>query len=87
MKVEELSIGDVVYAANTICDVDCGSDGYEGQILAKAGSKGIITLIGHVQEQPERSVFLVRFEDENMNLSNPVGCWLDDLVDTPIVSH
>ncbi|MEQ1529445.1 MAG: nitrogen fixation protein NifZ, partial [Methylococcales bacterium] len=79
MKVEDLSIGDVVYAANTICDFGSMQNDCKANVLAKAGCKGVITLIGHVQEQPERSVFLVRFEDETMNLGSPVGCWLDDL--------
>lgn len=87
MKVEDFSIGDVVYAASTICDRSPLPYGREGCVVAKAGSKGIITLIGHVPAQPERSVFLVRFEDERKNLSNPVGCWLDDLAITPQVSH
>ena len=46
---------------------------FEGEILAEAGTRGVITLIGHVEEEPRRSVFLVRFEDKDMNLGNPVG--------------
>jgi nitrogen fixation protein NifZ len=36
-------------------------------------------MIGHIEEQPERAVFLVRFEDEQLNLSEPIGCWVEDL--------
>jgi nitrogen fixation protein NifZ len=79
MKVEDLEIGDVVYAANTITDDGSIPDGIEGKILAEAGARGVITLIGHVEEEPSRSVFLVRFEDKDMNLGSPVGCWVEDL--------
>jgi nitrogen fixation protein NifZ len=37
-------------------------------------------MIGHVEEEPTRSVFLVRFEDKDRNLGNPVGCLVEDLV-------
>jgi nitrogen fixation protein NifZ len=26
---------------------------------------------------------LVRFEDKDMNLGNPIGCWVDDLAMEP----
>jgi nitrogen fixation protein NifZ len=79
MKVTDLEIGDMVYAAHSIIDDGSIPDGNEGEVIAPAGAKGVITLIGHVEEQPERAVFLVRFEDENLNLSEPVGCWVEDL--------
>jgi len=34
---------------------------------------------GHVEEEPSRSVFLVRFEDQELNLGQPIGCWVEDL--------
>jgi nitrogen fixation protein NifZ len=83
MKVEDLELGDVVYAATTIIDDGSIPDGTEGDILAEAGTRGVITMIGHVEEDPSRSVFLVRFEDKDMNLGNPVGCWVEDLTVEP----
>ena len=65
-----------MYAAITITDDGSIPDGTEGDVLAEAGTRGVITMIGHIEEQPERSVFLVRFEDKNMNLGNPVGAGL-----------
>ena len=79
MNVEDLELGDVVYAAKTITDDGSIPGGSEGEILAEAGTRGVITLIGHVEEEPDRSVFLVRFEDKDMNLGNPIGCWVEDL--------
>ncbi|MDD5411717.1 MAG: nitrogen fixation protein NifZ [Methylobacter sp.] len=83
MNVEELELGDVVYAAKTITDDGSIPGGAEGKILAEAGTRGVITLIGHVEEEPSRSVFLVRFEDKDMNLGSPVGCWVEDLAMEP----
>ncbi|MEI6067725.1 MAG: nitrogen fixation protein NifZ [Methylococcaceae bacterium] len=87
MKIEDLDLGDVVYAATTITDDGSIPDGLEGEILAEAGTRGVITLIGHVEEEPNRSVFLVRFEDKELNLGNPVGCWVEDLVMEPKLVH
>ena len=83
MNVEDLDIGDVVYAARLIADDGSIPDGNEGEVLAEAGTRGVITLIGHVEEEPNRTVFLVRFEDKEMNLGNPVGCWVEDLMIEP----
>ena len=79
MTVEDLDIGDVVYAAKAIFDDGSIPGGVEGQLLAEVGTRGVITLIGYVEEEPARSVFLVRFEDKDSNLNNPVGCWVEDL--------
>jgi nitrogen fixation protein NifZ len=79
MKVTDLDIGDMVYAAHSIIDDGSMPDGIEGEVLAPAGAKGVITLIGHLEEQPEKTVFLVRFEDEELNLGEPIGCWEEDL--------
>jgi nitrogen fixation protein NifZ len=83
MKIEDLDIGDVVYAAKTIIDDGSIPNGTEGEILAEVGTRGVLTMIGHIEEEPTRSVFLVRFEDKEMNLGNPVGCWVEDLAVEP----
>ena len=83
MNVEDLDIGDVVYAARLIADDGSIPGGVEGDVLAEIGTRGVITLIGHIEEEPSRTVFLVRFEDKNMNLGNPVGCWTEDLIVEP----
>ena len=79
MRVTDLQIGDMVYAAHTIVDDGSMPNTEDGEVLAPAGRRGVITLIGHLEEQPERTVFLVRFEDEQLNLGEPVGCWEEDL--------
>lgn len=83
MNIEDLDIGDIVYAAKTITDDNSIPGEVKGEILAEAGTRGVITLIGHVEEEPDRSVFLVRFEDKDMNLGSPVGCRVEDLAMEP----
>ena len=51
----------------------------EGRLLASTGTRGVIVMKGHVEEEPGRSVFLVRFEDQDLNLGQPIGCWVEDL--------
>lgn len=79
MKIEDLDLGDVVYAAHAITDDAPMPSGMRGEVLVEAGARGIITMIGHVEDQPERSVFIVRFEDRDLNLGSPIGCGPDDL--------
>lgn len=79
MNIEDLDLGDVVYAAHSIVDDGSMPDSEEGAILAEAGSRGVIVMKGHIEEEPSRSVFLVRFEDKDLNLGRPIGCWSEDL--------
>lgn len=80
MNVEDLDLGDVVYAAHTIVDDGSMPDSEEGEVLATEGARGVIVMKGYVEEDPSRSVFLVRFEDKELNLGRPIGCWLEDLM-------
>lgn len=80
MRVEDLDIGDVVYAAHSIVNDGSMPEMEESAVLAQQGARGVITMKGHIEEQPERCVFLVRFEDEASELGKPVGCWVEDLL-------
>jgi nitrogen fixation protein NifZ len=79
MNIEDLDLGDMVYAAHAILDDGTMPESQEGDVLANAGSRGVIVMKGHHEEEPMRTVFLVRFEDDNLNLGNPIGCWVEDL--------
>jgi len=80
MNIEDLDLGDVVYAAHSIINDGSMPGSEEGDVLAEQGCRGVIVMKGYVEEDPSRSVFLVRFEDAEMNLGNPIGCWSDDLM-------
>lgn len=83
MTVDDLDLGDVVYAAHSITNDGSMPDSLEGAILAKAGSRGVIVMKGHIEAEPQRLVFLVRFEDSNLTLGRPIGCWREDLAVAP----
>lgn len=80
MNIEDLDLGDVVYAAHPILDDGSMPGSEEGRLLAEAGARGVIVMKGYVEEDPNRSVFLVRFEDQELNLGRPIGCWIEDLM-------
>ncbi len=79
VNVETLEDGDMVYAASPIYN-DGGLEGVEeGALLYPEGTRGVIVRKGHLEENEERSVFLVRFEDADKNLGEPIGCWAEEL--------
>ena len=79
MNIEDLEIGDVVYAAHNIVDDGSMPDSQVDDILATSGARGVIVMLGHVEEEPKKDVFLVRFEDEKLDLGRPIGCFTEDL--------
>lgn len=80
MKIEDLGMGDVVYAAHDIIDDGSMPDNQAGDILAKAGARGAVVMLGHTEEVPKQEIYLIRVEDENLDLGRPIGCFAEDLV-------
>ncbi len=79
MKLEQLEPGDAVYAAAHIYNDGSIPGLSEGALLAEPGARGLLVQVGHLEEAPGRKVFLVRFEDADMNLGPPAGCWPEEL--------
>ncbi|MET0004099.1 MAG: nitrogen fixation protein NifZ [gamma proteobacterium symbiont of Ctena orbiculata] len=79
MKLEDLQPGDVVFAASHIFNDGGIPDVPEDELLAEPGTRGVIVETGHLEEAPERLVYLVRFEDRELNLGPPTGCWPEEL--------
>lgn len=79
VNVETLEEGDIVYAAIDMYN-DGGIENVElDTLLAPQGARGVIVRKGHLEENENRSVFLVRFEDAEKNLGLPIGCWAEEL--------
>ncbi|MGZ8217105.1 nitrogen fixation protein NifZ [Methylomagnum sp.] len=79
VNVESLEDGDIVYAA-----VPFHNDGSipgleEDALLAAEGSRGVIVARGHLEDNPDQSILLVRFEDAEKNLGPPIGAWPEEL--------
>jgi nitrogen fixation protein NifZ len=79
MTLEQLTPGDLVYAASHIYNDGGIPDIPQDALLAEPGTKGVIIETGHLEEAPERVLYLVRFEDAELNLGPPTGCWPEEL--------
>ena len=79
MDIEQLQPGDVVYAASHIYNDGSIPSLPQDALLAEMGTLGVLIEKGHLEEAPERKVYLVRFEDAELNLGPPAGCWPEEL--------
>jgi nitrogen fixation protein NifZ len=79
MRLEQLTPGDMVYAACHIYNDGGIPEIPTDALLAEPGTKGVIIETGHLEEAPERQLYLVRFEDTELNLGPPAGCWPEEL--------
>lgn len=83
MKLQDLEPGDCVYAARAIRN-DGGIPGLpDDALLAEPGTRGVILQTGHLEEDPGQVIYLVRFEDAELNLGPPTGCLPEELRTTP----
>ena len=84
MTLKQLQPGDVVYAASHIVNDGSIPALDNTETIAAPGTRGVIVNIGHLEETPERELFLVRFEDKDLNLGPPTGCWPEELSADPV---
>ncbi|NEV62929.1 nitrogen fixation protein NifZ [Thiorhodococcus minor] len=79
MELTQLNPGDMVLAAQDIFNDGGIPDMPEDALIAKAGTRGVIVNVGHLEENPDKELFLVRFEGEDLVLGPPTGCWAEEL--------
>lgn len=79
MELEQLKPGDRVYANSPIHNDGGVPNLAEDALIAASGARGMIVETGHLEEDPSQKIYLVRFEDQEMNLGPPVGCWPEEL--------
>lgn len=79
MNVQTLEPGDTVYAAQELRNDGSIPDLPNNELLAKMGTRGVLVNIGHLEEQPDLTLYLVRFENADLSLGPPVGCWPDEI--------
>ena len=84
MILKQLQPGDVVYASSHIMNDGSIPSLDESAVIANPGTRGVIINIGHLEDAPERELFLVRFEDADLNLGPPAGCWPEELSADPV---
>lgn len=79
MSLHELNPGDIVFAAKTIRNDGSVPGLSEDELIASAGTRGVIINTGHLEEDSERQLMLVRFENEHHELGPAVGVWFEEL--------
>ncbi len=84
MTLKQVQPGDVVYAASHIINDGSIPALNATAMIASPGTRGVIINIGHLEECPQRELFLVRFEDADLNLGPPAGCWPEELSAEPV---
>lgn len=84
MNLSQLNPGDLVYAAADLFNDGGIPDLAEDALIATAGTRGVIVKVGHLEEDPDRELFLVRFEGADQVLGPPAGCWKEELSPQPL---
>lgn len=77
--VDSLEEGDLVYAAMPLHNDGGLEEMPEDAFLVAEGTRGVIIRKGYLEENEDRNVFLVRFEDGTGNLGDPIGCYAEEL--------
>jgi nitrogen fixation protein NifZ len=79
MSVQNLQPGDMIYAATHVYNDGSVPGVDDSACIAVAGARGVLINTGHLEEDPDKILMLVRFEDENLDLGPPVACWPEEL--------
>lgn len=79
MNLEKLQPGDIVYAAQDIFNDGSLPTIAENELVVAKGTRGVLINTGYLEENENQTVYLVRFENENNDLNDPIGCWPEDL--------
>lgn len=85
--MSKFQMGDMVYAATDLYNEpleETGESGIPGiapgELLAGAGTRGVVVNVGHPTELPDEDIYLVRFEmDAEGTLAEPIGCLSEEL--------
>jgi len=80
MRIEELNTGDTVFAAIDILNDGSHPEHAEDKTIATRGTRGVLVNIGHLEDNPDKQLMLVRFESSDLTLGPPVGCWVEELL-------
>jgi len=79
-------LGDIVFAREALYNDGGIPDIAEDALLAAAGGRGVVVNSGHLAEDPQQLIYLVRFEDTEGMLGPPVGCLHDELSQIEVIS-
>lgn len=78
---KNLQLGDVVYAKTDLYNEEGGiPDLPPDALIAEAGTRGVVVKMGHLEDDHTQTLYVVRFEQQDLNLGPPTGCWPDELL-------
>jgi nitrogen fixation protein NifZ len=86
MSLAHLHNGDVVCARVEIKNDGSVPGAEEDALFANRGAKGMLLNIGHLEEDPNKELFLVTFEDISGELGPPVACLAEEISTTPVLN-
>lgn len=81
MPKYQLQIGDAIIATHDILNDGSFPEYDDNELIVKQGTRGVVINFGHLEENEDQEVFLVKFEtgEESAELGPPIGCWPDDI--------
>ena len=81
MSYYQLQPGDAIVAARDIINDGSFPEYEEDALLVRAGTRGVVINFGHLEENEDQEVFLVKFENDaqGAELGPPIGCWPEDI--------
>jgi nitrogen fixation protein NifZ len=84
IAIEQVKPGDMIYAATDVFN-DGSLPGIDSDArIATAGARGVLINTGHLEDDPDSVLLLVRFEDEMLELGPPVACWPEEISSEPL---
>lgn len=78
--IESVQPGDMVICAREIYNDGSFPGSADEALLVSTGRRGVVINVGYIEAQPNRQVFLVRFEQPDSEALGPeIGCWAEDI--------
>jgi len=89
--MSQYNAGDMVFATHDLLnDVneETGESGVPGllpgMMLARAGTRGMVVNVGHLEDNPDDAIYLVSFETgPGGALAEPIGCLAEEIAYQP----
>lgn len=81
MLIDSLEPGDIIFAAKDIVNDGSLPGVEENALIANEGQRGVIINTGHLEDNPDKVLVLVRFENGASvgDLGPAVACWPEEL--------
>jgi nitrogen fixation protein NifZ len=85
--MDKFDMGEMVFATTDLYNDDLTEDGASlipdvepNALLAATGARGVVVNVGHLPDQPQQTIYLVRFETgPDKSLGVPIGCVEEEL--------